>query len=250
MSWRLSLIRKLSVCLAAGLIAAASAWWYVARAERRLNRRYETVKVLRARRYIAPDKPVTADAVEEIDIPSAFVQPTALATKAELKDAAGRAGFKSRAGILKGEQIARSKLYDESAALGLAWSLAPGQTALTLRLPAERAVGGFLAPGDWVHVLCTIEKQPGWETTRTRLLLPRVQAIAVDRRTIRDGAGASPPAVATESILVTLSLASKQAVALTLAATKGDVTLVLAAPLDAAPTAGTESSLNTLHGNF
>src|SRR5690242_17198675 len=108
-------------------------------AEERLNSQYKATTVLVARKYISPGKEVLPDLVEEKQIPVAFVEPTALSRLDELKDAQGKTFLKTRLGVLKGEQISRSRLMGESGFSSLAWTLPPEQMAMSLRLAPEQA---------------------------------------------------------------------------------------------------------------
>jgi pilus assembly protein CpaB len=136
----------------------------------------------------------------------------------------------SRVGILKGEQLTKSKVLDENTPLGLAWALAAGETAVALRLNAEQAVGGMINPGDRVNVLCTFDRQPGWEEAQTVEFLSRVRVLAVDGATT---ASSQRKDVSNEFVLVTLATTPQQSARIVLAGEKGRVSLALLSPLDA-----------------
>jgi pilus assembly protein CpaB len=226
---------RLAASLMFGVVVAIVTQIYFSRTEHRLQTRFTLATALRAKRFIDRDHAVTADLVEEVSIPGEAVQPTAVRSKKELLDAAGRDGaYKARTAFLKGEFLMRSKLYQDNAAQGLGWLLPSGQTALALRLAPEQAVAGLVQPGDWVHVLCTI--QPSVDRALTRIILRRVQILAVGDQ-IYDAAAAAltkntSKNMANDTLLITLGVTPAQAALAALASEKGKLTLILAPSLE------------------
>ncbi len=238
---------KFFASLALGILAAALLWLHTARAQKEIDSRYVMTRVLQARRYVPQGKIVAEDAVEEKEIPLAYLQPTALRSLGELKDKAGKFHFRASGGLLKGEQITRSRLAEADAFQGLAWTLSPNETALALNLSPEEAVAGLLQPGDFVNVLATLDGEAGPKAA-TKLLFSHVQVVAVGDR-VWDPSGASllrPEAknMPNETILVTLRLTPRQAALSVLAAERGSVTLTLASPLETAPPSSLTVFLN------
>jgi len=228
MKWVFPIRQKWILSLVLGGLAASSGWWYVSQKEKNIQNHYTMTTVLQVKKYMKADRLVTADLVEEEKIPVAFLPPTALQTKRDLFNEKGEPKFHARIGLLKGEQLTKSKLSEGSAFRGLAWLLQPEQTALTLRLTSEQAVGGFLQPGDFVNVYCT--------TDRTVLLFQRLSVLAVDRAMGEVGS----PAVSekwtntepNEMTLITLAMTASQAARAVLAMEKGRVVLTLSSPLE------------------
>ena len=112
---------------------------------------------------------------------------------------------------------------------GLAWTLPAGQTALSVKLNFDQAVGGLIQPGDRVNINCTTERQ-------TKILLSHVRVVAVDSQ-IWDPESSSVPSSKskdglTDSVLVTFSLTPREGALLSLAMDKGHLQLALTSPLD------------------
>jgi pilus assembly protein CpaB len=212
--------KRLVLSLFAGLLAVVIMWTYLAKERKKINNLTKMTTVLITKRYVAPGKSISADFLEEIPIPVAYVEPTAIQTIKDL----GNGNRKARLGLLKGEQLTKSKLSDENISLGLSWVLPPDQTALTLKFSLAEAVGGFLRPGDWVNVYSTMNNG-------TRILLPRVRAVAVQDQ-IADDMGATAEKnidknMSNDFVLVTLALTSTEATQAILAQQKGTLYLSL-----------------------
>lgn len=222
---------RLASSVTVGAAAFFMVWFYVKNSERNFEARTQMTTVLRARKFIPKDRAITPENVEEILIPGAYAPPAVLQTKADLQGAGGRARYKARSGIAKGDYLTRSRLTDENTALGLAWNLASGQTAAGFRFPVEHAAGGHVQPGDWAHVFFTA----AGERPHTTMILSRVQVIAVQERLWDPAGGDSTPLkdMPNDSILVTLSLTPRQAALAALALERGKLSLVVASPLDA-----------------
>jgi Flp pilus assembly protein CpaB len=234
--------KKIILAVGTGTAAAVLSGVHLARLRRHLETRFEMTRVLTARRYVVPGKPLTPELVQETVVPVAYVQPTALRSIGELKDPSGRTLWRPLAPFLKGEQITRSRLAEARATLGLAWTLASGERAVSFHLAPEQAVAGLVRPGDWVDGFLTLDRQPGVSVPLARRLFGPVQVLAVQDAAWDPAAGSvvaaekTPAAsVPTEPILVTLRLASRQASLSLLAAERGKITLALVSPLEAAP---------------
>jgi Flp pilus assembly protein CpaB len=172
--------------------------------------------VLRARKYIATGKTISPEMVDEIRVPVLYAPPSVLSQKSELVNAQNQAKYKARIGLLKGEWIGKSVLTEESGALGFAWSLQPGETALSFRLNAEDAVAGHIQVGDFVNVMSVAQNQ-------SHYLFPHARVAAMSD---------SSKSMASEPIIVTLALAPRDALLASAAAMKGKLTLTLVSALE------------------
>lgn len=226
--------KRLALSLAMGLITALLVWTYLDRFQKKMTQGQTMVTVLMAQKYIAKDKIVTPDLVKEAPIPKAYLEPTAAVSLDDLKNRSGQFQLKARIGLLKGEQITRSKLMEETSYQSLSWSLAPGQVAFSLRLSPERAAGGHIQPGDWVHVLSIMDRQPGWPEVTAQFLLERVQVLAVQEHILNPAVSSEKinlKNMAAEPLSITLSLSPREAALLALAQEKGPVSLALVSPM-------------------
>ncbi len=137
--------------------------------------------------------------------------------------------------IYPGEQILAAKF----GAVGSAGALPipSGKMAMSVQVGDPQRVAGFVQPGSEVALFVTIkwEKVPGQKDAEvppefTRLLLPRVQVIAVGPTTLRrptDGETANKEAVPTA--IMTLAVDQSQAQRLVFAATKANLYFALLA---------------------
>ncbi|OVE75427.1 Flp pilus assembly protein CpaB [bacterium F11] len=226
---------RLLISIILGLITMALFYRTLQKKDQELKKHVTATTVLRAKRYIKMGKSLTPHEVEVVSVPEAFLEPTALQTKADILNPSKIPRFKARIGFLKGEQITRSKLLDEGTQLGLAWILEPHQTAITLRFKPDEAVGGWIQPGDWVYLFSSIEKQEDWPKFKTHLLFNPIRILAVDKD-IWDpmaplGTTKMNRPMTTEDMWVTMSLAPQQAAMATLADQKGALRLGLVSPL-------------------
>ncbi len=179
------------------------------------------VTVMVLRKTATAGHAIEAGDLEPRLIPAAFAEPGAFHEPREVKNA------RARIGLVKGEQLTRTKIESDASRLGLAWTLRSGAVALSLRLPAESAVGGHALPGDWVAVFAAAEP-----------VVRRARIVAVHDR-VWDPAGAPPsPFAATapnESYLVTLMLTPDQVSRVAAAVERGRLTLALLSALDDEP---------------
>lgn len=217
---------RLGASLVAALVAGGGTWRAVAQAKR-FSGGGPGVPVLVVRRAVPAARSLTAADVEVRPVPAAFVESGAFHDLKELT------GVRARVPLMKGEFVTRSKIESESSRLGLAWSLPPGLTALSLRLPPEAAVGGHALPGDWVRIIAS-------SRSSAETLVPRARVMAVQERVWEPGGAPASPVsgvIANETLLVTLLLTPEQAVRTVSALDRGRLALALLSPIDEA-TAG------------
>lgn len=220
---------KALLSLTAAVVCAAALWGWSSTQEKKRHDQEKMTPVLVAKKFIPGGRVLGEGMFQEINIPAAYAQPSAIQSKNELMDESGRLHFKTRIGLLKGEQITKSKLLDEKSAAGLAWVLSPGQAAFTIRLPLEKAVGGLLQPGDWVQVINIGEKS-------AQMLFELTQIIAVQDRIIDAAPTEKAPneSSTNDTILVTIGVTPSQATEVAWAAERGRIALALAAPMSEA----------------
>lgn len=137
-----------------GIVVAFAVWVYLHEESKKIEAQSTMVTVVYAKRYIPAGREVKESFLEEKKLPLAYVEPGAYRDVNEIKE--GK--LRSRIGILKGEQVTRSKLLSDRSALGLSWIVPAGLVASSLRLPPEDAVAGLLRPGDWVHLYPLFER--------------------------------------------------------------------------------------------
>ncbi len=241
------------VCLGLSVVVGGAVWIYLRRAEQKIQSLYKMTTVLCARKYVASGKVVSEDILESVPVPVAFLQPTAVQKKEDLLDKDGKPCYQTRIGLLKGEQITKSRLVLAGVFSGLSWILPDGVTAQTLKLSAEQAVGGLVQPGDWVNLICVIDKQPGWGKLQALTLLERVRVLAVNQSlwdpALAAGEKGYSKTEGGESFLVTVEVAPTDASLVALASEKGRIILTLVSPVDRCKYAPPPVGLSDLKGD-
>lgn len=243
---------RLVAAVAAGLAAVALSWLYLSSREASLLSQSEPQTVVVATADIAGNSVIEPGMFEARSVPSAFVQPRAVARP---EDVQGRVAIVP---IAAGTQILAAMLGDESEG-ALAYEVPSGMRAVAIGAADVLGVGGLVRPGNRVDILGTFEfgrptgiSQVGVitysdERTETRLLMQDVRVLAVDQEYRRRGAARRPVPKAEEAegeVLtpvqeerdirnVTLLVSLRQAQELVLAQEIGQLTLTLRSNLDA-----------------
>jgi pilus assembly protein CpaB len=225
--------RRTVLLTAAILVAAlgtALVFWYVHDVNARSVARQQPVKVLIAKKIIAEGTTGAAAAAEGA-LATTVVAADSVAAGA-LSDIAPVAGEIALAPIYPGEQILAAKFgkAGDSSAL----SIPDAQTmAISVSLGDTQRVDGYVVPGSAVAVYLTANNQ-------TRLLIPRVEVIAIGTRTLVPSSGQSTTA---SSDVVTFAVSAAQAQQLIYAQSTGALYLALLTKDSETPTLpGTTSS--------
>lgn len=129
--------------------------------------------------------------------------------------------------ILAGEPIVGRKIVRAGDSGYMAAYLEPGMRAMAIRVTVETAAGGFILPGDRVDVLLTREAEPnnmgvmeGERSSST--VMQNIKVLAIDQST---RAGDDEQAVV--GATATLEIGPRDAEALALAKSKGELSLIL-----------------------
>ena len=142
-------------------------------------------------------------------------------------------GAVARDNIALGEPITGRKLVLTGDQGFMAAILSPGMRAVSVRVTAETGAAGFILPGDRVDVIITHDVPgPAGEQTVSQTFLENVRVLAIDQlpQTVREGA-------AMVGSTATLELIQEDAELLTLAESRGRLTLVLRSVTDRHPNA-------------
>jgi pilus assembly protein CpaB len=132
--------------------------------------------------------------------------------------------------ILAGEPIVTRKIVRAGDSGYMAAYLQPGMRAMAVRVSVETAAGGFILPGDRVDVLLTREMDLGNagtpESARNRFasstVMQNVKVLAIDQTTRAD-----EDEQAVVGATATLEVGPRDAEALALAKSEGELSLVL-----------------------
>ena len=140
------------------------------------------------------------------------------------------AGSVVREPILAGEPIVSRKIVRAGDSGYMAAYLEPGMRAMAIRVTVETAAGGFILPGDRVDVLLTRETTLGnlgaQESDRSKFasstVMQNIKVLAIDQSTRADD-----DEQAVVGATATLEVGPRDAEALALAKSEGELSLVL-----------------------
>lgn len=215
----------LIVALLVAVLGSAMVFLYVQSADTRAQEKQEPVEVLKAVAQIEPGesltKAQTAGKLEVASVPREQVLEGAMTTIGE----SGNLVALMR--VFPNEQITTSKFGAAGEADSL--SLPEGQFAISVSVPQTGRVAGFVTPGSNVAVFWTGEFVPSGQPG-TRLVLPKVQVIAVAQTTM--AAQTEPvqngqPAEVVAADLITVAVDQAQAEKLIFASSNGQLSFGL-----------------------
>lgn len=188
------------------------------------------VPVVVARADVPPGQKLRKEDLQAVSWPASVALPSAAR---RIEDVESRVAAVK---LFKGEPVLADKLAPAGSPSGLAAFVSPGMRAVAVRVNEVIGVAGFVAPGNRVDVLTTIDVNRGGELAKvvTKVVLQDIQVLAVDRRAdpaAQEAKGNPPDKVSVATLLVT----PEQAERLTLAATKGQILLALRNTFDKTP---------------
>lgn len=216
---------------------------YMTDLEKKYIAKGERIDVLVAREYIPPNVILTPALVKIDKVPRPYHQPTALSSHRDLTDEVGQFVYMTVVPIMLEEQIMTSKLVEVGRETGVAVVLPPGKRAVTINVNYEKGVGMLIVPGNNVDVLGTFEyevqkKGRRESRTHTKVLLQNVPVVAVRDSVLgefefEEGAsgrfGVSRRVSRRVPDTITLAVSPKEAVLLTFARVRGDISFSLRA---------------------
>ncbi len=191
------------------------------------------VKVLVAKQKISPWVPIKEPEkfFVEKEVPESVAPKKALKSFEEVKD-------QKLCKVVNEESIVTTDDLLNKDQASLAHLMKPGQRAIALKVNAESLAGGFVLPGTHVDVVSTLRGGPEAET---KTILQDMLILAVDTKAVRD-----PESQAMLGQTVTLAATPEEAQQLALAASMGDLRLVLRAVGDDAKVRLKSAKVNDL----
>lgn len=232
MKGKINIILVLAVIF--GLLAAWGAYQYLKHMEKTYKSSGNFVKVAVAKVKIPPRQVINEQMVEFTEMPSNYVNPTALGSPGEVL------GKVSRSEIYPGEQIIKNKLASANdPGEGLAMMVEPGRRAMTVAVNDVTGVAGMLRPGDHVDVLGTVAVG---KDTLTSTIVQNIKILAVNRATANSPNDNKQPQTGN----ITLSLSPYEAQHVTLASEKGTIRVLLRTPADAEKVQVPSTNINHL----
>jgi pilus assembly protein CpaB len=173
-----------------------------------------TVKVLVAKQKVAPWTPVKnpEQLFELKDFPESVAPKKGIKSFEEIKDQ------RLNKGIEEDKFVTTDDLLSKEQA-SLAGLMKPGERAIALRVNAESLAGGFIFPASRVDIVSTTRSGP---ESVAQIILQDMLVLAIDTNPTRD-----PQAQAMLGTTVTLAAKPEEALRLSLAASMGELRLVL-----------------------
>jgi pilus assembly protein CpaB len=208
---------------------------YVNKADERALEGQQTVDVLVVNKVVPPGTP--AEQLSDYVGTQAMVKQAVI--ESAVTDLDSLEGRVSAQTLLPGEQLAPSKFVDASAfrAGGAGVRIPKGLLQTTIRLDAERAVGGTLTPGAKVAVTASFEDKANWPPASSHMMLDNVLVTNVqfnqstDSQAFQtksepsDDSEVTPGNAPTGQLLVTLALDAASTERVVFAAERGSLWL-------------------------
>jgi len=234
-------VARLLVLVVAGL-AAVFVWLYVRSSSASVPVATEVVaapaavstRVLVAARDLEIGIRVTPPDLVWREWPEAGVAPEYVTDRNAPQGLQDTVGSVVRDALTAGEPVLARKLVAPGATGFMAAILNPGFRAVSVRINAETAAGGFILPGDHVDVILSYQANnegSGQRSRASRTILDNVRVLAIDQSPWRADDQAQVGSTAT------LELAPSDVEMLALAETMGQLTLALRSVADINPDA-------------
>lgn len=168
--------------------------------------------------------------------------PRELVPQGAFSEAEKLQGRVTRLPLLPGEVILEGKLAPVGTQAGLAGVLEEKRRAFTIRVDEATGVAGFVAPGNRVDVLLTLDRNEFKADPVTKIILQNIQVLGVGQEML----GAKPGEKAKVVPTVTLEVTPEEGEKLALAAKEGHLSLALRGWQDPAPDLTPGVRLSTL----
>ncbi len=212
-------IIPLIVGVGTGLLALKLGWSYIEQSQRVAAANQGDAPVVVARQAIPPGTELQSTDLKVLDWPRGALPADAQSDPEELE------GRVTLTGLGVNLPVLETMLAPPGTSPGLPALIPPGYQAMAVKVDEFRGVGGFLKPGDAVDVVATFsvkESKGGPTRTVTRTILRNIKVSTVGQAMKPEEDG-QPMVVRS----VTLLVKPKQAQDLSLAATRGTITLAL-----------------------
>jgi Flp pilus assembly protein CpaB len=173
-----------------------------------------TVKVLVAKQKVAPWVPVKdpEKLFELKDFPESIAPKKGIRSFEEIKDQ------RLNKGIEEDKFVTTDDLLSKEQA-SLAGMMKPGERAIALRVNAETLAGGFIFPSSRVDIVSTTR---GGQESVSQIIMQDMLVLAIDTNATRD-----PQAGSMVGSTVTLAAKPEESLRLSLAASMGELRLIL-----------------------
>jgi pilus assembly protein CpaB len=147
--------------------------------------------------------------------------------------------------VEENEPLTAAKLAPLGAGAGLPPSIPPGMRAVSVKVNEVVGVAGFVVPGTRVDVMATLSNHQAQQESVTRVVVSNVQVLTAGTRYDQENAKDGKPIPST---VVTLLVSPEDGERIVLAASEGQIMLMLRNPLDALATTTSGTRTGALLG--
>ena len=233
-----SIVVMTSVASFLGLVAAFGIWQYFSQTQKKVKELTVTRAVVVASKEIKAGTKLAESDLAIKQVPVQAVPKDYPSSINAIKERIVKSTLQAD------EIITESRLVGQGAAGGLPVVIPPGQRAITIKVNEVIGVGGFINPGDRVDILSIINQSQ--EHTISKTILQNVLILAVGDKILDPDILSEPqPKIVSQ---VTVAVTPKDSEKLSLAATIGQLQLVLR-PIGESTVSSTEgASLNDVYG--
>jgi pilus assembly protein CpaB len=138
-------------------------------------------RVVVAKEDIQEMETITEDLLEIRELPTNYVQPSAL------KMPTDAVGLVALAPIRKDEQVLESKIMEPGPVTGLSLQVTPGKRAVTIPVDEVRGVGKLIKPGDRIDLLAALDVGKGASAQRkVKTILQDVPILATGLKIVNE----------------------------------------------------------------
>lgn len=197
--------------------------------------------VILAKTEILPNTLITADMVEQVNIPASYQQPGAISNMKKVVGAAAKEH------IMAKEQITERLMMMEGKATGFTGIIPKDKRALSISVNDISGVAGLIKPGNWVDVIVTVDSNK--DQPVANMPLQNLLVLAANKNV--DPGDKESSRTDDKIITITLAVTPDEATLLALAQVKGSIFLSLRpySPSDSSIALVQVKTLNNLRGD-
>lgn len=216
----------LSAAIVVALFGTLAVYAYVNRVEAKTVNANAPVNVLVAAAQIPTG--TTGATLAQSKLASLQAVPRKNVPAGALTELSGVTNKQLASDVFPGEVLLAAKFTDREQARTGALAIPGNKLAVSVQLDDPQRVAGFVVPGSQVAVFDTADSDSGTDgTTRTGVILPRVQVIAVGPSTLQANGSTGAGQQQTPTAILTVALTQGQAERLVLAQETGSLYLGL-----------------------
>lgn len=178
--------------------------------------------VVVAKVEILPNTLITAEMVEQIVIPSQYLQPGAMT------DISKVLGIGAKEHILQGEQVTERLIMNQGRDAGFAGIIPGDKRAVSVSVNDIIGVAGLIKPGDYVDVIATFPSDN--EESVAKIVFENVLVLATDKNTnpgAKDASATDIKLKDEKATTITIAITPEEVTKLAIVETKGKIIIAL-----------------------